>query len=249
MAQPKAIVKQMTLSQFRAQFPTDAACKDYLIARRWPKGVACPRCGNPKVYVMATRAYHWQCAKCTDNGYRFSVLVGTIFENTNIPLTMWFEVIYMMMTSKNGISALQVHRVMGTGSYRTAWSMCHRIRAGMADEAFHQLTGFVEMDEAYIGGKDEWKHQNKKGGGPRGGKGKMPVIGAVQRGGKIIARAVKRMDSKTLGTFIKEMVPHGVGLLSTDTSSLYTRVGDMLRGRVTHSHKQNVVDAIHTNTY
>ncbi len=248
MAKPKALVKQMTLAEFRAQFPHEDACRDYLTERRWQDGVRCPRCDNDKVYALPSKPHHWQCQQCAKSGYRFSVLVGTIFENTNVPLTTWFEVIYYMMTSKKGVSALQIYRQMGFGSYRTAWSMCHRIRAGLADESFHQLTGFVEMDEAYIGGKDKWKHHDKKGDGPRGGKGKMTVLGAVQRGGKVIARAVDKVDSRVLAEFIRETISHRVSLLSTDDSPMYPTVVGVPRKSVNHSKGEYVVGAIHTST-
>lgn len=241
-------VKQMTLAEFRAKFPTEQACRDYLTLRRWPDGVKCPRCENTKVYALAKRPHHWQCEACTTNGYRFSVLVGTIFENTNVKLTVWFEVIYYMMMSKKGISALQIKKMMGLGSYRTAWSMCHRIRAGMADESFQQLTGFVEMDEAYIGGKDEWKHRNKKGGGSRGPKGKMPVLGAVQRGGNVVARVIDRVDSKVIAQFVREVVSHRVSLMSTDSSGKIPHLYGMKHGRVNHKAGQYVLGPIHTNT-
>jgi transposase-like protein len=121
--------KQMTVGEFEALFPDDDACKAYLVRRRWPEGVRCPRCGNSKVYELPHRPFHWQCQNCSVRGYRFSVLVGTIFENTNIALRTWFKVIYLMLTSKKGISALQVQRMTGFGSYHTAHYMCHRIRA------------------------------------------------------------------------------------------------------------------------
>lgn len=243
------MVRQMTLAEFRAAFPTDAACKDYLMAKRWPEGVRCPRCDAPEPYALPSKPHHWQCHRCSKQGYRFSVTVGTIFENTNIPLTVWFEVIYYMMTSKKGVSALQIQRQMGLGSYRTAWSMCHRIRAGMADESFRQLAGFIEVDEAYIGGKDKWKHQNKKGGGPRGGKGKMIVVGAAERGGNVVARVIQRVDGRTLGSFVREVVSNKVSLLSTDDGSfLPFAMPGITRGTVNHKNGQYVVGAIHTNT-
>src|SRR5271165_6492082 len=118
-------VHQMTSAQFDAIFVDETACIAYLVARRWPNGVICPRCGNPKVYVLAS-GHHWQCEQCADNGYRFSHIAGTIFENTNKPLRDWFKVTHLMLTSKKGMSARQIMSFMGFGSYKTAWGMCHK---------------------------------------------------------------------------------------------------------------------------
>lgn len=243
----KRAAKGMTLAELEARFPTEDHCREYLCARRWPNGVRCPRCANENVYALPSKAHHWQCHQCAPHGYRFSVLVGTIFENTNYPLTIWFKVIYLMMTSKKGISALQVQRMMGMGSYRTAWSMCHRIRAGMADESLQQLTGFVEIDETFIGGKDKNKHRNKRG-GRRGGKGKACVVGAVQRGGNVVARVIDRADQKTIGRFIREIISKKVSLLSTDDGGQYGRGWPFPTGKVNHLKGEYVVGAIHTNT-
>ena len=136
----------MTLTQLNTRFCTEDACKGYLVRLRWPNGVCCPRCKNEKVHKL-TRPWTWQCKQCSKQGYRFSPLVGTIFENTNIPLRTWFTVMFLMCQSKKGMSAMQVHRTIGTGSYRTAWYMCHRIRAAMRNENFMKLTGIVEVDE------------------------------------------------------------------------------------------------------
>jgi transposase-like protein len=176
MAAPK-FTKQMTVAQFDKLFPTDDACKTYLVERRWPNGVRCPRCDNDKVYPVANRPFHWQCTKCAAaGGYRFSVLVSTIFENTNVPLKTWFKVIYLMLTSKKGISALQIHRMFGFGSYRTAHYMCHRIRAGLVNPNFRKLMGIVEVDETYVGGKNRNRHWDKRTEGT-GGEGKETVVG------------------------------------------------------------------------
>ncbi len=115
-------VHQLTAAQFDALFKTEDDCIRYLVQRRWPEGVRCPRCGNPGVYDLKTRKWHWQCEKCAPDGYRFSHLAGTIFENTNKPLKDWFRVIHLMLTSKKGMSALQIYRYLGFGSYGTAWA-------------------------------------------------------------------------------------------------------------------------------
>jgi len=90
-------------------FPNEEACKAYLVARRWPQGVSCPRCGNPAVYDLPSRKWHWQCEECAPDGYRFSHIAGTIFENTNKPLREWYRVVHLMLTSKKGMSALQLY--------------------------------------------------------------------------------------------------------------------------------------------
>ncbi len=189
--EPK-IVRQMTIAQFEQMFPDEDACRSYLRDRRWPDGVVkCIRCANDHVYVSKARPWHWQCKKCGKNNrapYRFSLTTGTIFEETKKPLLDWFKVLHLMLTSKKGISALQIHRMLGTGSYRTAFYMCHRLRAGMADPDFRKLMGIVEVDETYIGGKDRNRHFNKKSRQQRlagTGKGylKIGVIGAIERKG------------------------------------------------------------------
>jgi predicted RNA-binding Zn-ribbon protein involved in translation (DUF1610 family) len=182
------ITRQMTLPEFDRLFPDETSCKAYLVSRRWPNGVICPRCGNEKVYASKAKPFHWQCMKCGPakrTPYRFSVTVGTVFENTNYRLLVWFKVLYLMMTSKKGISALQIHRMIGSGSYRTAWFMCHRLRAGLQNDEFKKLMGIVEVDETYIGGLNANRHWNKKQPG-RGPSGKTTVIGAISRKGNVI---------------------------------------------------------------
>ena len=175
-------VHQLTIGQFEAMFPHEDACKAYLQARRWPDGVHCPRCGNPKVYDLASCKWHWQCTQCApggSTGYRFSILVNTIFENTNKPLRDWFRVVHMMLTSKKGVSALQVKRVMGFGSYETAWSMCHKVRTALIEDV-ERLGGIVEVDETFVGGLAKNRHKEKRGGGGGTGgigSGKTPIVG------------------------------------------------------------------------
>lgn len=188
--QPKP-VHQMTSAQFEAMFPHEEACRAYLVARRWPNGVECPRCYNTNVHALPGNPYHWQCYECApQTSYRFSLTVETIFENTNKPLRDWFKVAHLMLTSKKGISALQVMRYMGFGSYKTAWSMCHKIRTALI-EPEKKLGGIVEVDETWIGGKDHNKHWDKRSGGSGGaGSGKTPIIGAVERKGNVVTRVL-----------------------------------------------------------
>jgi hypothetical protein len=184
----------MTIAQFEAMFPDEDACRTYLVARRWPEGVRWPRCGNDKVFAVGTMTLKWQCYQCApDAGYRFSHIAGTIFENTNKPLREWFRVTHSMLTSKKGISALQIQRVMGFGRYGTAHSMCHKIRAALI-EPETKLGGIVEVDETFVGGKAKNRHWDKRDGKPGPtASGKMIVAGAVRRKGNVIARVVNNV--------------------------------------------------------
>jgi transposase-like protein len=250
MARRPAPVHQLTIPQFEAMFPDEDACRAYLVARRWPEGVRCPRCGNPGVYDLKSRKWHWQCEQCAPNGYRFSHTVGTIFENTNKGLREWFRVVHMMMTAKKGISALQVKRVMGFGSYETAWSMCHKIRTALMDNPTEQLGGIVEMDETYVGGSDKNRHWDKKSGKTgRGAGGKTPVVGAVKRKGNVIARVVSQVSSAVIERFVQEAVSSKVSLLCTDAFASYSTLKhDYPHHVIDHSAGLHVVGAIHTNT-
>lgn len=251
--QPRQI-HQLTVGQFEAMFPNEDACKAYLKARRWPNGVICPRCGNPKVYELRSRPWHWQCTQCApggSTGYRFSVIAGTIFENTNKPLRDWYRVTHLMLTSKKGMSSRQVWRYMGFGSLKTAWYMCHRIRAALV-EAPEKLGGIVEVDETFIGGLAKNKHIGKRdhGGGTGGtGSGKMPIIGAVSRKGNAVCRVIENVRAATLVNFVNETVSTKVSLLCTDQFPGYRRLAkDYPLGTIDHAKGQYVIGAVHTNT-
>src|SRR6266852_6593718 len=207
---PLTTQRSITLAQLMKQFGDEESCKTLLRDMRWPNGVECPRCKSKKVYLLASKPWHWVCKNkdCGGrNGYRFSVITKTIFENTNYPLSTWFQVIYLMTQSKKGISALQIHRQIGSGDYRTAWYMCQRIRAAMSDDDFPKLMGVVEADETYVGGKDRNRHggKNKMPIG-HGTAGKLPVIGAIARKGNVVCKMIENTDTKTLGSI---RAPHG----------------------------------------
>jgi transposase-like protein len=252
--QPKP-VHQLTAAQFDAMFPDEEACKAYLVARRWPEGVRCPRCGNPAVYDLPSRKWHWQCTQCAPGGsmgYRFSHIAGTIFENTNKPLKDWFKVAHLMLVSKKGMSALQIMRYMGFGSYKTAWLMCHKIRTALVED-IEQLGGIVEVDETFVGGKMSNRHKDKRGGKRGGGgtigSGKTAVVGAVKRKGNVVARVVENVRASTLTAFVHEAVSHKVSLLCTDQWTGYNRLGEEYpHATVDHRKEQYVVGAVHTQT-
>lgn len=249
-------VPQMTVAQFETLFPQgdDEACLNYLVARRWPEGVRCPRCGNADLYDASSyKPFHWQCRECDANGYRFSAIAGTIFENTKKPLRDWFRVAHFMLASKKGMSALQIQRMMGFGSYETAHSMCHKIRAALI-EPQEKLGGIVEVDETLVGGEDKNRHWDKRehvrG---RGAVTKFVVVGAVKRKGNVIARVIDNVKRDTLEAFIRETVSDKVSLVCTDDFGGYNRTHYRYpHGVINHSEGKHVVEgvvgAIHTQT-
>jgi transposase-like protein len=249
--QPRQI-HQMTFAQWEKAFPNEDACCAYLVGHRWPNGVRCPRCGAEVTHGVSTMPNKWQCYACApDSGYRFSHLTGTIFENTNKPLRDWFRVIHLMLTSKKGISARQIHRTLGFGSYETAWYMCHRVRAGLANEDFRKLMGIVEVDETFVGGLAKNRHKDKRGGGEggTGGSGKAVVVGAVQRKGNVVARVIDNVRASTLTEFIRESVSTKVSLLCTDQWVGYKHLNkEYPHATIDHARGQYVVGAVHTQT-
>jgi hypothetical protein len=138
----------MGLVQVHERF--EDACYAFLVKLRWPKGVRCPRCGSPKVYrTGGDHTWRWICKQShAKNGYRFSPLVQTMFENTNIPLRIWFQVILFMCRGREGVSAAQVQRRFKLGSYRSAWYMCHRIRVVMLNRGSRDAMGVLRIHPA-----------------------------------------------------------------------------------------------------
>jgi IS1 family transposase len=249
--QPRPI-HQLTAAQFEKLFPDEPACCAYLVARRWPEGVRCPRCGNPDLYDASSyKSFHWQCRACASDGYRFSVIAGTIFENTNKPLRDWYRVIHLMLVSKKGMSALQLYRYMGFGSYKTAWLMCHKVRTALMED-IDKLGGIVEVDETFVGGLAKNRHWDKRGGGGGTGgigSGKTPIVGAVERKGNVVARVVANVQAATLNAFVRETVPHKVSLLCTDQWAGYRSLDkEFPHATVDHAKGQYVIGAIHTQT-
>ncbi|HEX5478617.1 MAG TPA: IS1595 family transposase, partial [Dehalococcoidia bacterium] len=235
------MASDMNLMQLMQDFDTDGECRKALEELRWPEGVECPRCEGKKVYRAPFQKARQQfdCASC---GYQFSVTVGTIFADTKLPLPKWFAAVYLMVESKKGISANQMKRTIGV-SYKTAWYLCHRIRKAMADATPSLLTGVVEVDETFVGGK-----VRGRGRGYRNNK--TMVMGAVARGGEVRFKVGKRRNRKTLHNFIATVVDDDAEAIYTDDWSAYEGVGDAntRHETVNHSVEEWVRADVHTNT-
>ena len=254
--EPKFTV-QMTWPQFERMFPDEDSCRQYLMDQRWPDGVVkCPRCGSgDNVYALQSvrQPWKWECRNVAcrkGHAYRFSVLVGTIFEDTKVPLRKWFWVLFLMLTSKKGMSALQIHRTIETGSYRTAFFICHRLRAGLKDPDFRALMGIVEVDETGIGGKAHWRHKSAPK-QRRGGWDKTTVIGAIARKGNVVCQVIERADISTMTKFVRKVVDkEKVELVATDEHSgyFYLDKDGYEHQTVDHRRGEYVRGLVHTNS-
>jgi len=165
-----------TILDFEQRFATEEACREYVVQLRWPEGFCCPRCGHGEVWIMK-RGLYW-CRQCD---YQVSVTAGTIFQDSRKSLRLWFRAIWYVVNQKHGVSALGLQRVLGLGSYRTAWTWLHKLRCAMVRPGRDRLLGTVEVDETYIGGK-------KPGKRGRGAAGKTLVVVAVEDKGNKIGR-------------------------------------------------------------
>jgi len=243
----------LSVDAFDKRFPTEESCREALRDARWPKGVSCPACGEQeKVYALKSKPFYWLCKNC--KSYRFSIISGTIFENTKKPLKVWFKVAYLMLVAKKGRSALEIHRTMYgdpfTADYHTTWYMCTRLRAAMRNQEWSKLMGEVEVDETYIGGKDANRHRSKKHAGKRGTAGKIPVIGAIARKGNVVCQMIENADTETLTKFVRKTVSGRVDLLATDEHSgyRYLKWAPFPHETIGHSQGEYVRGKVHTQT-
>ena len=231
----------MTLPEISRRFSTDERCRELLERLRWPKGPQCPRCQTKKVVRLSTNTNLLYCGACD---YQFGVTVGSVFQDSHLPLTSWFMAVLLICEARKGMSANQIKRTLGI-SYKTAWYLCHRIRAAMVESQQGKLNGIVEMDETYFGGR-------KHGVSMAEAKAcKQIVLGIRQRNGELRFFQAKDVTSRTLRQFIEENVSEDVEMFVTDEFPAYPfAVKGKLAGKHrTIRHKETYVQGqVHTNT-
>ena len=217
-----------TLLELERRFSSEEACIEYLAALRWPAGWACPRCAG--VDAWSIRRARWLCDHCR---YEMSVTAGTIFQDTHLPLTLWFRAMWQITSQKNGISALGLQRVLGLGSYKTAWAMLHKLRRAMVRPGRDPLAGVVEVDEAYWGGEET-------GATGRQTELKTRIIVAAEEDGngigRIRLRTIPDVSKASLHGFIRQAIAPG-STVRTDGWPAYRGLAGYLHDRQVQSHQ------------
>jgi transposase-like protein len=222
-------------------------CRQFMIELRWPDGaVKCPRCGSDKVFYIPKERV-WKCYGKHDHA-KFSLKTGTIFEDSPIALEKWLPAAWLVINCKNGISSYEVHRALGV-TQKTAWFMLHRIRLAMQSGTFEKLSGEVEVDESFIGGKARNMHKAKR---ERvitgtGGKDKVVVMGMLERGGNVRAMVVDNRRKRELQSQIREHVEAGAAIFSDELKSYEGLEADYQHAVINHA-LEYVNGNVHTNT-
>lgn len=240
--------KPKTLQQAIIYFANPDNCLKFVVARRWPDGVECPTCGSDEVRFISTRRM-WEC-KSKHARKQFSVKIGTIFEDSALPLDKWLIAIWMMANCKNGVSSYEVARAIGV-TQKSAWFMLHRIRLAMQARSFMKVGGpgsEVEVDETFVGGAARFMHKDKhhRRITATGSKDKTPIFGILERGGEVRAAVVPNRRKKVLHSEIKKHVAAGSAVYS-DALLSYQDLKPSYAHQVI-DHAESYVDGqIHTN--
>jgi len=221
---------------FLNRFPDEESCIDYLIQARWNGKPVCPNCGSNRKIYKIRKGKILTCADCRK---QFTVKVGTIFEDSALPLQKWFMTIYILTAHKKGVSSLQLSKDINV-TQKTAWFMLHRIKFAVKTKSFDRpLTGTVEADESYVGGK----YSGKRG---RGSENKTPVFGMVERQGEVRAMSVKDVKGKTLKKIINNNVEKGSNVMTDEWLAYNGLSKDYIHQRIGHLKKEYVRGRVHT---
>lgn len=239
-------MSRSTISTFAlfAQYPDAEAGRLYFEGRRWPTGPVCPSCSASDRITPRPSGFY-RCNACRLD---FTVRTGTIFERSHVPLHKWLYAMYLLVTSRKGISSLQLAKEIGI-SQKSAWFLLHRLREACGKD-LAVLQGIVEVDEAYFGGREKSKHAKKKQNAGRGTVGKTPVLGMRERGGRTRAVVVEGTDKATLQAAVKGAV-HAGATIHSDEHAGYDGLAEAFTGghaTVQHKSGEYVRDGIHTNS-
>ena len=235
----------------RATKLTEEQAREYLESLRWPNGPRCVHCDSDNVAKLNGKATRPGVYKCRDCRKQFTVTIGTIFERSHIPLVTWVMAFCLICSSKKGISALQLQRMLGLASYKSAWHMAHRIRHAMQNEPLNGLlSGTIEVDETFVGGKPRKRRSQAERKGKPWTK-KVPVVALIERGGNMRTRVPERVNGETLRAAVDEYVDKTRSRLMTDDLKAYRTIGRTFAGGhqfVRHSHEEYARGEAHCNT-
>jgi transposase-like protein len=234
-----------TLVQLMAALPDEQAAIDHFTGIRWASAPFCPYgCTEAKIYHFEDRRTH-KCGKCRK---RFSIKVGTIFADTKIPLRLWMLAIWMITSHKKGIASTQLAKDLGV-TQKTAWFMLHRLRHAIRTQSFNRpLEGEIEADESFIGGKERNRHRSKRKGGQQGGKGKVAVLGLLERQGELRAGVTPDLSAMNVQMVIRHQVAPGSTIMTDEHGAFVGLENDYTHHRVNHRAGEYVRDfCLHTN--
>jgi transposase-like protein len=234
-----------TLQEAIVYFSSPVNCREYLVARRWPNGVTCPRCGSSDVLFLENYN-RWHC-RAKHEAPQFTLKTGTVMEDSPIGLDKWLTAMWQIVNCKNGISSCEVHRAIGI-TQKSAWFMDHRIRFALGMESAGKLSGHVEADETFIGGKARNMHKAKRARKitGTGGKDKTVVMGIMERGGNVRAMVVDNRKKKTVQAHVREHVEAGAAIFTDELKSYDGLESDFQHQVINHA-VEYVNGNVHTN--